>query len=729
MEIKYPNWLPKIFGSPQTSDEMNGIVEVLQNHAETLSLHDIRILAASSGIYTDSLTPTSEVPAEVGDKVFLVTQPGTYTNFGNVVLPENNFGFIFKNGNNFSIQSVEMPMQDLTVIENKIDEVQSNINSLGISLEHGASDVITPNKDIKIWTESDVLNYEGFDIWFTGIESKSFNVIGIPIIRGFEKIFTDGIKVQIAVNNVWIKKEIRIPFSEVEKFNTIPLTNKNIDELFYYISLPSITINNGDIVFIGLRVENPLDKLGFVYTQTLENEWADGKGGVDLKQTTTIYETPPPRVSNPNQYIVRFLESSNDIVGDKINKALSTKVNSKYFSTDVIRDKIAPFLDKLRLRKDVNIVCYGNSITQFQNSETLTNSEQQVNPIGLSANSWVRNIYKKLNYIDSDIVFRRFDHLDFTFSNGIQTTSNPIGSNGWATNRNDAEAWRGNDVGGVFAQKITEISSYNKPIVGTNKVGEKFSITIPSNATKLDITFIQPQLSKSVKIKIGNVIDETIVLNQSNNTPTEVIKTYTFEAGTSKLLEVTNIDSDNFWFYGVSWRTKNYVRVINSGSGGYNINLLSEDWKFNPQVKNYNPDLVVFEVCSSNDVNLESFSLVSHYEKAESLFNKLKLLNVPVIIILTHRFTEQFINRDKTSIAIQDSVKFVPELIKNYRALAHKYDFGLIDIFSKSIDMLGNENVITPPENFFLDAGHLAKLGNQMYNEEIDNVFLIHDFA
>lgn len=127
MEIKYPNWLPKIFGSPQTSEEMNGIVEVLQNHAETLSLHYIRILAASSGIYTDALTPSSEVPTEVGDKVFLVTEPGTYTNFGNVVLPENNFGFIFKNGNNFSIQSVEMPMQDLTTIENKLTEIEENV--------------------------------------------------------------------------------------------------------------------------------------------------------------------------------------------------------------------------------------------------------------------------------------------------------------------------------------------------------------------------------------------------------------------------------------------------------------------------------------------------------------------------------------------------------------------------------------------------------------------------
>ncbi|MDM1548579.1 hypothetical protein HX096_12020 [Empedobacter falsenii] len=75
------------------------------------------ITASGAGVYTDALTPSSEVPTDVGDKVFLVTEPGTYTNFGNVVLPENNFGFIFKNGNSFSLQSVEMPMQDLTELE------------------------------------------------------------------------------------------------------------------------------------------------------------------------------------------------------------------------------------------------------------------------------------------------------------------------------------------------------------------------------------------------------------------------------------------------------------------------------------------------------------------------------------------------------------------------------------------------------------------------------------
>lgn len=60
------------------------------------------------GFIPESITPSSSAPT-VTNGYWAITQPGTYTNFGNVVLPENNFGFIFKNGNSFSIQSVEMP--------------------------------------------------------------------------------------------------------------------------------------------------------------------------------------------------------------------------------------------------------------------------------------------------------------------------------------------------------------------------------------------------------------------------------------------------------------------------------------------------------------------------------------------------------------------------------------------------------------------------------------------
>lgn len=179
MTIKYPIWINKIEGAAQTPEEMNGLVEVLQNHAENLSLHDVRILAASSGIYTDALTPTSEVPTEVGDKVFLVTQPGTYTNFGNVVLPENNFGFIFKNGSSFTIQSVEMPDVAKTSDVNGTSETlvltQKGANILANNRvsksELGFTETIANTEFITELIGSDLNNSE---LWGEGF----FNAIG-----------------------------------------------------------------------------------------------------------------------------------------------------------------------------------------------------------------------------------------------------------------------------------------------------------------------------------------------------------------------------------------------------------------------------------------------------------------------------------------------------------------------------------------------------------------------
>ena len=67
------------------------------------------IASSAAGTVQQPITPTSTAPT-ITNGYWAVTIPGTYTNFGNVVLPENNFGFIFKNGASFTIQSIEMPM-------------------------------------------------------------------------------------------------------------------------------------------------------------------------------------------------------------------------------------------------------------------------------------------------------------------------------------------------------------------------------------------------------------------------------------------------------------------------------------------------------------------------------------------------------------------------------------------------------------------------------------------
>lgn len=80
------------------------------------------IASSAAGTVQQPITPTSTAPT-ITNGYWAVTIPGTYTNFGNVVLPENNFGFIFKNGGSFTIQSVEMPT---ILISNQVIENDTN---------------------------------------------------------------------------------------------------------------------------------------------------------------------------------------------------------------------------------------------------------------------------------------------------------------------------------------------------------------------------------------------------------------------------------------------------------------------------------------------------------------------------------------------------------------------------------------------------------------------------
>lgn len=79
-----------------------------------------------NGLYTGIITPQSQVPSGVNN-VFLVSEQGAYTNFGNVVLPKDNLGIIYKNGNNYTIQLI--PIVSEEKLQKYIDEklVNSNI--------------------------------------------------------------------------------------------------------------------------------------------------------------------------------------------------------------------------------------------------------------------------------------------------------------------------------------------------------------------------------------------------------------------------------------------------------------------------------------------------------------------------------------------------------------------------------------------------------------------------
>ncbi|MDM1073693.1 SGNH/GDSL hydrolase family protein [Empedobacter brevis] len=132
------------------------------------------IASSAAGTVQQPITPTSAAPT-ITNGYWAVTIPGTYTNFGNVVLPENNFGFIFKNGTNFILQSVEMP-----TVQGK--------------------DVLSPiGEDIP--KEKAVANYtiSKIDQLKSGIENKDFSISNNYI----EKASTVGQTIILKASSNW----------------------------------------------------------------------------------------------------------------------------------------------------------------------------------------------------------------------------------------------------------------------------------------------------------------------------------------------------------------------------------------------------------------------------------------------------------------------------------------------------------------------------------------------
>ena len=95
-----------------------------------------------------------------------------------------------------------------------------------------------------------------------------------------------------------------------------------------------------------------------------------------------------------------------EVIDEKISQALTSDIRSlvlnytpsRYFDRELCREKLAAFFERLHNREHMKVVFYGDSITNFQNSEMLTVEEQKTSPIGLAGNSWLRQIWQMLNY-------------------------------------------------------------------------------------------------------------------------------------------------------------------------------------------------------------------------------------------------------------------------------------------------------------------------------------------
>jgi len=457
--------------------------------------------------------------------------------------------------------------------------------------------------------------------------------------------------------------------------------------------------------------------------------------------------------------IALISETSNTSLGEVLqtSSTLTAQVDKLNFNRycDVLesRKAIADFLSRLWGREKMKVVVYGDSIVNFQNSETLSVELQKTAPIGLAGNSFLRQLWKILNYdvYDDDrsvlsengnMGFKRFDHSDCVFSNGYQGTALAIGTKDWATNRSDsADAWRARSFSS-YPQVITPESSYNKPMVGSIEAGATFTVTIPSEAIGCAIVFGRGSTRASnVNVKINNgatdVVDETI--NLVDMDVVELHKEYTLTAGTVKTITVTNVSGNELWVWGVEYWTGPCIMVLNSGLAGNNSNSLNSN--FDLMVGNQDPDFVVTEFPTLNDTN--SITETACFGYASSLIEKLNALAVPILAIFPHRFLNGSYNLqynrdniiyDATNFPIGSKLVgnryFFPNYIKIYKAITAKYNFGLIDMYAKSVDDLNCGNTNFPadvPAGYYVDNGHLGPAGNASYVEEFKKIFLWDD--
>lgn len=442
---------------------------------------------------------------------------------------------------------------------------------------------------------------------------------------------------------------------------------------------------------------------------------------------------------------------SKNNLNDEVLSLISNNISDKkYVDVHYTRQCIADLLEKWRRGYPINIVCIGDSITNFQNSEILSSENQKNAPLGLQGNSWVRRLWKMLNYEvynddrtirseNGNLGYKRYDHSDFKFVGGYQSTNEPVGNHKWATNRsNSSDSWRNVSPAG-YPQIITPESSSNKMFVGSPYTGASCSVSIPSSAVKMALIFGQCGAIVNVKVNNGNenIINEDIIINAEAY---ELHKEFELTPGTNKTVVLT-LKSGTVWLYGIEYWSSNCVRLINSGLAGNSVDTINNNFDklmrgFNGDSQNV--DLVVWEVNALNDARN---TLIATQDNATEVFEKITSLGIPLLTILPHRHQkgQVTLQYDRYN-PIYDSTfpkgsklvgnkHFYPDYIRLYKTLAYKYKAGIIDMYSKSVDICGGlMNDATFPSNFFNDGIHLGTIGNDCYEEELKKVFMWEDY-
>lgn len=568
MEIKYPNWLPKIYGSPQTSDEMNKLVNVIQNHADNLTLHQQQILAAASGIYTAALTPTSEVPAEVGDKVFLVTQPGTYTNFGNVVLPQNSFGFIFKSNNLFTIEIVKMTNYDDSNIRNLIKEIKETDLPNKVDIVPGkvlsSNDYTTEEKNELATLKNKVDKVTGKSLStndFTdehknkvdkistfGDGSKFLNDIGI-----YEKISAPIQSIDVNGKNVPPvngKVSIVIPDAPEVPIKTISVNGSNVAPVEGKVSIvipdapiQSIYVNNKEVTPTSTgRIDLPDAPIQSIIVNGVE-VLPNGTGQVDIEVDNVVEQTLDPLSTN----------------------AVSSQAVAAQFSQ--LASKYGASL-QLNTSGEEGQEVYSISLVD-ENGEVLSTTDEFSGGGGSGETSTTRIVLTKLT--DNPTVKAGDEvKLKYYFDHQDTATAVSTGLNGTATITISSGATTKSFVQNLQSDNTFEIDVTNEMLVGSNNVKVRVEV---DNGETIQVSTIAWRI-QVVTLRLTSSFDFAQIFKKGSN----ITIPFNLAGSGSKVLRLllNGVEIENRTLTASNANGSFIVPTTNLSHGAHSLQLVAE---------------------------------------------------------------------------------------------------------------------------------------------------------
>lgn len=178
-----------------------------------------------------------------------------------------------------------------------INDVNQSLETSGLLTEaFVTTDQIKPAPFGK-YTPSGVLDSKTHNAWYVGKSTKKVNVVYVPLtsVHNGSTPLTDSVFVRIGVNGVFIfSTEITLAQMAAQGIDTQAGTEA---KTMYKLDVPEFTINSDDVIYVAWMAKSPTDKLGFVYTSTLTNEWVNGYNSRDIIDINALSAPPNPEGS------------------------------------------------------------------------------------------------------------------------------------------------------------------------------------------------------------------------------------------------------------------------------------------------------------------------------------------------------------------------------------------------------------------------------------------------